>query len=75
MNWVEQFDKEFIQKLGRSEMKKTYGVTVSMTGTQYIEVYCEEGDEEDLAYDEVDFSKVDDWDIEITDTTEVDSDE
>ena len=72
MNWVEQFDKEFIQQLGRKDMRKTYGVTVKITGTQYIEVYCEEDDAEDNALDEVNPKEVDDWEYEVTDVTEVD---
>lgn len=56
-------------------MKKTYGVTISMTGTQYVEVYCEEDDAEDMAWDEMDPSKVGDWETELYEVVEVDDNE
>ena len=75
MNWEEQFDKEFIQKLGRKDMRKTYGVTIRMSGTQYIEVYSEEDSAEDDAYDHLDPKEVDEWEYEVVDVTEVDPNE
>ena len=51
MNWVVQFDKEFIQKLGRKEMRR-YGVRVKFTGYAYVEVDCPNGeDPEEYAID------------------------
>lgn len=75
MNWVEQFDKEFIQKLGRKEMRK-YGVLVRFTGTTYVEVDCPNGeDPEEYAIDIADSKNVDEWEIEAIDTDEVDPNE
>lgn len=75
MNWVEQFDKEFIQKLGRKEMRR-YGVLVRFTGTTYVEVDCPNGeDPEEYAIDIADSKNVDEWEIEAIDTDEVDPNE
>lgn len=75
MNWVEQFDKEFIQKLGRKEMRR-YGVLVRFTGTTYVEVDCPNGeDPEEYAIDIADPKNVDEWEIEAIDTDEVDPNE
>lgn len=72
MNWVEQFDKEFIQKLGRKDMRR-YGVLVRFTGTTYVEVDCPNGeDPEEYALDEADFKNVDEWETEAIDVDEVD---
>jgi hypothetical protein len=55
---------------------RRYGVTIQITGTQYIEVDCPNGeDPEEYAMDLVDPSKVDDWEYEVIDTDEVDPDE
>jgi hypothetical protein len=75
MNWVEQFDKEFIQKLGRKEMRR-YGVLVRFTGTTYVEVDCPNGDDpEEYATDIADPKDVEEWEIEAIDTDEVDPNE
>jgi hypothetical protein len=75
MNWVEQFDKEFIQKLGRKEMRR-YGVLVRFTGTTYVEVDCPNGDDpEEYAIDIADPKNIDEWEIEAIDTDEVDPNE
>lgn len=75
MNWVVQFDKEFIQKLGRKEMRR-YGVLVRFTGTTYVEVDCPNGeDPEEYAIDIADPKNVDEWEIEAIDTDEVDPNE
>lgn len=75
MNWVEQFDKEFIQKLGRKEMRR-YGVLVRFTGTTYVEVDCPNGeDPEEYAIDIADPKNIDEWEIEAIDTDEVDPNE
>lgn len=75
MNWVEQFDKEFIQKLGRKEMRR-YGVLVRFTGTTYVEVDCPNGeDPEEYAIDIADSKNVNEWEIEAIDTDEVDPNE
>jgi hypothetical protein len=72
MNWVVQFDKEFIQKLGRKDMRR-YGVLVRFTGTTYVEVDCPNGeDPEEYALDEADFKNVDEWETEAIDVDEVD---
>lgn len=72
MNWVVQFDKEFIQKLGRKDMRR-YGVLVRFTGTTYVEVDCPNGeDPEEYALDEADFKNVDEWETEAIDVEEVD---
>jgi len=72
MNWVVQFDKEFIQKLGRKDMRR-YGVLVRFTGTTYVEVDIPNGeDPEEYALDEADFKNVDEWEIEAVDVEEVD---
>lgn len=73
--WVDQFDKEFIQKLGRVEMKR-YGVTVKVVGTAYVEVDCPNGeDPEEYAMDMVDIKDVDDWEYEVVDVDEIDPNE
>lgn len=55
---------------------RRYGVTIKVTGTQYVEVDCPNGeDPEEYAMDQVDPSKVDDWSYEAIDTDEVDPDE
>lgn len=75
MNWVVQFDKEFIQKLGRKEMRR-YGVLVRFTGTTYVEVDCPNGeDPEEYAIDIADPKNIDEWEIEAVDTEEVDPNE
>ena len=75
MNWVVQFDKEFIQKLGRKEMRR-YGVLVRFTGTTYVEVDCPNGDDpEEYAIDIADPKNIDEWEIEAIDTDEVDPNE
>jgi len=75
MNWEEQFDKEFIQKLGRKEMRR-YGVLVRFTGTTYVEVDCPNGDDpEEYAIDIADPKNIDEWEIEAIDTDEVDPNE
>jgi hypothetical protein len=75
MNWEEQFDKEFIQKLGRKEMRR-YGVLVRFTGTTYVEVDCPNGeDPEEYAIDIADPKNIDEWEIEAIDTDEVDPNE
>jgi len=72
MNWEEQFDKEFIQKLGRKEMRR-YGVLVRFTGTTYVEVDVPNGeDPEEYALDEADSKNVDEWETEVVDVEEVD---
>lgn len=72
MNWVVQFDKEFIQKLGRKDMRR-YGVLVRFTGTTYVEIDCPNGeDPEEYALDEADFKNVDEWETEAIDVEEVD---
>lgn len=74
MNWVEQFDKEFIQKLGRKEMRR-YGITVKYSGTVYVEVDCPNGeDPEEYALSEAEgyFTKICDWESEVVDVSEVD---
>lgn len=75
MSWIEQFDKEFIQKLGRKEMRR-YGVLVRFTGTTYVEVDCPNGeDPEEYAIDIADPKNIDEWEIEAIDTDEVDPNE
>jgi len=75
MNWVEQFDKEFIQKLGRKEMRR-YGVSVRFTGTTYVEVDVPNGeDPEEYAMDMANPTDVDDWEIEVDGVDEVDPNE
>lgn len=76
MSWVDQFDTEFIQKLGRKEMRR-YGMTVKFTGTTYVEVDCPNGESpEDYAMDIADPKDVDDWEIaEIYGVEEVDPNE
>ena len=75
MNWVEQFDKEFIQKLGRKEMRR-YGVRVKFTGYAYVEVDCPNGeDPEEYAIDIANSKDVDEWEMEAVDTEEVDPNE
>jgi hypothetical protein len=55
---------------------RRYGITVQITGTQYIEVDCPNGeDPEEYAMDLVNPDKVDDWSYEAIDTDEVDPDE
>ena len=72
MSWVEQFDKEFIQKLGRKEMRR-YGVLVRFTGTTYVEVDVPNGeDPEEYALDEADSKNVNEWETEVVDVEEVD---
>jgi hypothetical protein len=74
MNWVVQFDKEFIQKLGRKEMRR-YGVTVKYSGTVYVEVDVPNGeDPEEYALPEAEgyFTKICDWESEVVDVSEVD---
>ena len=74
MNWVVQFDKEFIQKLGRKEMRR-YGVTVKYSGTVYVEVDVPNGeDPEEYALPEAEgyFTKICDWESEVVDVNEVD---
>lgn len=72
MNWIVQFDKEFIQKLGRKDMRR-YGVLVRFTGTTYVEVDIPNGeDPEEYALDEADFKNVDEWETEVVDVEEVD---
>lgn len=75
MSWVEQFDTEFIQKLGRKEMRR-YGVRVRFTGTTYVEVDVPNGeDPEEYAMDIADTKDVDEWELEAIDTEEVDPNE
>lgn len=75
MSWVEQFDTEFIQKLGRKEMRR-YGVRVRFTGTTYVEVDCPNGeDPEEYALDIANQNDVDEWETEIVDVDEVDPNE
>jgi hypothetical protein len=74
MNWVVQFDKEFIQKLGRKEMRR-YGVVVKYSGTVYVEVDVPNGeDPEEYALPEAEgyFTKICDWESEVVDVSEVD---
>ncbi len=72
MTWVEQFDKEFIQKLGRKEMRR-YGVSVRFTGTTYVEVDVPNGeDPEEYAISEANHQEVDEWEMEVVDVEEVD---
>jgi hypothetical protein len=55
---------------------RRYGVTIQITGTQYIEVDFPNGeDPEEYAMDLVNPDKVDDWSYEAIDTDEVDPDE
>jgi len=55
---------------------RRYGVTIQITGTQYIEVDCPNGeDPAEYAMDLVNINKVDDWSYEVSDTDEVDPDE
>lgn len=55
---------------------KRYGITIKITGTQYFEVDCPNGeDPEEYAMDLVDTRKVDDWSCEVIDTDEVDPNE
>lgn len=75
MNWVEQFDEQFIQKLGRKEMRR-YGVSVRLTGTIYVEVDVPNGeDPEEYAIDMANPAFVDEWETEIVDVEEVDPNE
>jgi hypothetical protein len=55
---------------------RKYGVTILVTGSQYIEVDCPNGeDPAEYAMDLVDPSKIEDWNFEVYDTDEVDPDE
>ena len=55
---------------------KRYGVHIQVTGSQYIEVDCPNGeDPADYAMDLVNLDQVDDWSYEVYDTEEVDPDE
>jgi len=55
---------------------RRYGVTIKITGTQYVEVDCPNGeDPEEYAMDLINPSKVYDWSFEAIDTDEVDPDE
>jgi hypothetical protein len=76
MNWVVQFDKEFIQKLGRKEMKR-YGMTVKYSGTVYVEVDCPNGENpEEYGMDVASPMDVEDWEIvEVYGIEEVDPNE
>lgn len=72
MNWVEQFDKQFIQQLGRKEMRR-YGVVVRFTGTTYVEVDVPNGeDPEEYAISEANHQEVDEWEMEAVEVDEVD---
>ena len=55
---------------------RRYGVTIQITGRQYVEVDCPNGeDPEEYGMDLADPSKVDVWEYEIYDTDEVNTDE
>jgi len=53
-----------------------YGMTIVITGTQYVEIDCSNGeDPEEYALDLVDLTKVSDWSYEAYDVDEVDPNE
>lgn len=55
---------------------RRYGMTIVITGTQYVEVDCPNGeDPEEYGMDLADPSKVEEWSYEIYDTDEVDPNE
>jgi hypothetical protein len=55
---------------------RRYGVHIQITGSQYVEVDCPNGeDPEEYALDLVDLTKVDDWSHEVYDVEEVDPNE
>lgn len=55
---------------------KRYGMYIKVTGTQYVEVDCPNGeDPEEYGMSLADFNKVDNWEYEIYDTNEVDPNE
>jgi len=55
---------------------RRYGVHIQMTGSQYVEIDCPNGeDPEEYALDLVDLKKVDDWSCEVYDVEEVDPNE
>jgi hypothetical protein len=57
-------------------MMRRYGVTILVTGSQYIEVDCPNGeDPAEYAMDLVDPTKIEDWNFEVYDTDEVDTNE
>jgi len=52
---------------------RRYGLTIRITGSQYVELDCPNGeDPEEYAMDLVDLKKVDDWSYEVYDIDEVD---
>jgi hypothetical protein len=55
---------------------RRYGMTIVITGTQYVEIDCSNGeDPEEYALDLVDLTKVSDWSYEAYDVDEVDPNE
>ena len=55
---------------------KRYGMYIKVTGSQYVEVDCPNGeDPEEYGMDLADPNKVDNWEYEIYDTNEVYPDE
>lgn len=55
---------------------KRYGMTIVISGTQYVEVDCPNGeDPEEYGMSLADPNKVDNWEYEIYDTDEVDPNE
>ena len=55
---------------------RRYGVYIQMTGSQYVEVDCPNGeDPEEYALDLVDIAKAGDWHYEVYDIDEVDPNE
>jgi len=55
---------------------RRYGITIVITGTQYVEIDCANGeDPEEYALDLVDLTKVSDWSYEAYDVDEVDPNE
>jgi hypothetical protein len=55
---------------------RRYGMTVVISGSQYIEVDCPNGeDPEEYALDLVDLTKASDWSYEVYDVDEVDPNE
>jgi hypothetical protein len=60
----------------RRKKMRRYGITMRLTGTQYIEVDVPNGeDPEEYASDLIDATKVDEWEAEVQDIDEVDPNE
>lgn len=55
---------------------RRYGMTIVISGTQYVEVDCPNGeDPEEYGMSVADPSKVEEWSYEIYDTDEIDPNE